>query len=175
MQGSADPPATGNAPDFTDAGIAEHYRRKRGDMAGVDEAVFPVTVYLSDERIHDQVEAAVDDLLASAGLRIDDRGEPVFGSFFRLVLAQDAAVTATLMQNLAPVIASLQPTKDAQLRVGALLIVKVDWVVNVFQLTAAQQAKLDYQSQLALSPHEIVAALDLTPPSQNGDSQPGLW
>ena len=57
---------------------------------------------------------------------------------------------------------------------GTLLIVKVDWVVNVFQLTAAQQAKLDHQPQLALSPHEIVAALDLTPPGQNGGSPPGL-
>jgi len=32
-------------------------------------------------------------------------------------------------------------TKDAVLRVGALLIVKFDWVVQVFQLTAAQQAR----------------------------------
>jgi hypothetical protein len=51
---------------------------------------------------------------------------------------------------------------------------ELPWVVNVFQLTAAQQAKLDHQPQLALSPHEIVAALDLTPPGQNGGSPPGL-
>lgn len=86
--------------------------------------------------------------MASAGLRIEDRDEPVIGSWFRrlrasakeilrspagheavgvaihaadtrLALAQDAAVTATLLQNLAPVIASLQPTQDAQLRVGS--------------------------------------------------------
>jgi hypothetical protein len=79
----------------------------------------------------------------------------------RLVLSQDAAVTATLLQNLGPVIVSLQPTKDAVLRVGALLIVKVDWAVSVFQLTAAQQARLDHHPHLASSPHEIIAALNL--------------
>ena len=55
------------------------------------------------------------------------------------------------------------------LRVGALLIVKVNWVVNVSQLTAAQQAKLDHQPQLAPSPHEIIAALDLTVSSPSGE------
>ena len=77
----------------------------------------------------------------------------------RPVLAQDATITATLLANLGPVIGSLQPTKDAVIRVGALLIVKVDWVVHVIQLTAAQQALLDHQPQLSSDPHEIVAAL----------------
>jgi Effector Associated Constant Component 1 len=154
------------------------------------QATVPVTIYLSDERVHGQVEAAVDDLLDTAGLRIEDRDDPVIGSWFRrmratlkdvmrspavregtlvaahavdtrLVLAQDAAVTATMMQNLGPVITSLQPTKDAVVRVGALLIVKVDWAVKVFQLTAAQQAVLDHRPQLDRSPHDIVAALNL--------------
>jgi hypothetical protein len=159
----------------------------------------PVTIYLSEEQIHDQVEEAVNDLIAAAGLQVDDRDEPVIGSWFRrmraaakevtrtpaareaaltaahaadtrLVRAQDAAVTATLLQNLGPGIASLQPAKDAVLRIGALLIVKVDWAVSVFQLTAAQQALPDHRPQLASSPHEIIAALSLTPPS--GESKP---
>lgn len=79
----------------------------------------------------------------------------------RLVLAQDAAVAATLLQNLGPVIVSLQPTKDAVIRVGALLIVKVDWVVTVSQLTAAQQLELDHRPALATSPGEIIAALNV--------------
>jgi hypothetical protein len=81
----------------------------------------------------------------------------------RLVHTQDAQVTATLLHNLGPVITALQPTKDAVIRAGALLIVKVDWVVAVHQLTAAQQLELDHQPQLAASPHEILAALQLTP------------
>jgi hypothetical protein len=41
--------------------------------------------------------------------------------------------------------------------------------VRVFQLTAAQQAILDHQPQLALAPHEIISALQLT---SNEESQP---
>jgi hypothetical protein len=151
----------------------------------------PVSVYLSDEAGHEQVVAAVEDLLAIAGLLVQGRDEPVVGSWFqrmratakqavtspvareaaltavhaadtRLVLAQDAQVTATLMQNLGPVLASLDHTKDAVLRIGALLIVKIEWAVQVVQLTAAQQATLDHRPQLSSSPREIVAALQLS-------------
>jgi hypothetical protein len=159
----------------------------------------PVTIYLSDGSRHEQVEAAVEELLDAAGLDITGRDEPVIGSWFRqvraalrsptakeaalvaahmadshLLLAQDAAVTATMLQNLGPVITSLQPTKDAVLRVGALLIVKIDWTVNVFQLTAAQQAKLDHHPQLCRAPHEIIAALSLASPADSEDSLLGL-
>jgi len=59
--------------------------------------------------------------------------------------------------------------KDAVVRAGALLIVKVDWVVQVHQLTAAQQAILDHRPQLAASPKEIISVLQLTEPaSQDG-------
>lgn len=161
-----------------------------------DRLTMPVTIYLSEAEIHGQVESAVERLLGKADLLIEDREEPLTGSWFRrmkavarspaareaalvaahaadtrVTLAQDAAVTATLLQNLGPVIASLQPTKDAVLRIGALLIVKVDWAVNVFQLTAAQQALLDHRPQLAFSPHEIIAALNLTPSSEESNPQ----
>lgn len=164
--------------------------RPSGTRTGA--ATIPVTIYLADEHIHAEVERAVERLLATAGLRIQDRETPVLGSWFRrmvagaqqglrspagreatltvghaldsrLILAQDADVTARLMQNLPPVLGALQPTKDAMLRVGALLIVKMDWTVNVFQLTAAQQALLDHHPQLATSPNEIAAVLNLIP------------
>jgi transcriptional regulator with XRE-family HTH domain len=169
-------------------------------ISTVKEAwIVPVTIYLSEESIHEQVEAAVDELLDIADLDITDRDDPVTGSWYRqvraalrtpaaqeaalvaahaadarLILAQDAAITATMLQNLGTVITALQPTKDAVLRVGALLIVKVDWVVNVFQLTAAQQAKLDHHPQLSRSPHEIISALDLTATTQTEGTVPRL-
>lgn len=152
----------------------------------------PISIYLADEDIHPQVEAAVEEWLATANISIDEREQPIIGSWFRrmratakaalnsetaqdvartavhaadtrLVLAQDASITATLLANLGPVIQSLQPTKDAALRVGALLIIKVDWTVQVIQLTAAQQAILDHQPQLR-HPHEIITALQLPSP-----------
>lgn len=153
----------------------------------------PVTVYLADEGIHERVEMAVEHWLATAGVSIDTRGEPVIGSWFRpmvaslkkavktpagrealltathvadslLVQAKDACITSTLLQNVGPVLQALQPTKDAVVRAGALLIVKVDWVVQVYQLTAAQQAILDHQPHLAASPKEIIAALQYPEP-----------
>ncbi len=153
-------------------------------------SLIPITIYLSDATIHARVEAAVEDLIVSAGGFIEQREDPVLGSWFRrmraktstvigssgvrevvmaaahaadlrVALAQDATVTATMLQNLGPVIEALQPTKDAVLRVGALLIVKVDWTIVVHQLTAAQQLLLDHRPQLATSPAEILTALEL--------------
>lgn len=80
------------------------------------------------------------------------------GVDLRFSLAQDAYVTNTLLQNVGPVLLALQPTKDAVVRAGALLIVKIDWVVQIHQLTAAQQARLDHRPHLA-SPQEIITAL----------------
>ena len=105
-----------------------------------------VSIYLADEPIHAHVEAAVEAWLASAGLAVEERDPPVLGSWFRRLRAgleravdsgpaedvaptvhavdihlsvyQDAQVTALLLQNLGPVIASLQPTKDAVIRAG---------------------------------------------------------
>ena len=171
-----------------------------------DTDTVPVTIYLADEQIHAQVEKAVAVLLATAGLYIKDWDDPVAGSWFRrmaagakeamqspagheamlavghaldsrLILAQDAEVTARLLQNLGPVLGALQPTKNAVIRVGALLIVKVDWTVNIFQLSAAQQIRLDHHPQLASSPHEIMAVLNLVPgdrPADNLDQVQGI-
>jgi hypothetical protein len=180
------------APSLLDRDLAIDQRIPSVLLSTSDARTTHVTVYLSDAEIHAEVENAVECLLATAGLRIEDRDDPVVGSWFRrmvagaqevtrspagreaalvtahaiesrLVLAQDAEVTAKLLQNLAPVLGALQPTKDAVIRAGALLIVKVDWIVSVFQLTAAQQMRLDHRPQLASSPHEIVAALNLVP------------
>lgn len=158
----------------------------------------PVTVFLSDDAIHDQVERAVDSLLRSAGLVIASRQPPVIGSWFRkmravlrspaaeevlattahvadsrFVLRPDAEVTAMLLQNLGPVITALQPAKDAAVRVGALLIVKVDWTVVVHQLTPRQQLVLDHSPGLETVPHQILHALGL-PPAEPGSPPPGF-
>ena len=154
----------------------------RGDASAVGS--MPISIYLADEGIHEQVEMAAERWLATANVLIERWDKPIIGSWFRRMLAtslgreavltathiadsrlvqtQDAYVTSTLLQNVAPVLQALQPTKDAIVRAGALLIVKVDWVVQVYQLTAAQQAILDHRPQLASSPREIISALELT-------------
>jgi hypothetical protein len=158
-----------------------------------DTGIVPVSIYLADDDIHEQVEIAIEQWLATANASIETRENPVIGSWFRrmvarvtgaatspvgrealltathvadshLVQAQDAYVTSTLLQNVGPVLQALQPTKDAVVRAGALLIVKVEWVVQVHQLTAAQQAILDHSPRLAASPMEIITALQLVEP-----------
>jgi DNA-binding winged helix-turn-helix (wHTH) protein len=80
----------------------------------------------------------------------------------RLVLAQDAQVTATMLQHLGPVIESVRPMSSSVIRLGAMLLIKVDDRLVVHQLTAAQQLRLDHEPQLAMSPREILAALGIS-------------
>lgn len=156
-------------------------------------------IYLSDERDHAAVEQAVEAWLASAGVEVVDRDAPVLGSWSRrlwvrtreaakshaareatatLVRAAeirtysmlDAQVTGTLMQSVAPVLASLQTSKDAVLRLGAILIVKVDWTPIVTQLSAAQQLTLDHHPELLHAPAQILRQLGL---DLGGEPEPG--
>jgi hypothetical protein len=157
---------------------------------------FPVTVFLSDAAIHEEVERAVEALVQAAGLVISSRQPPVSGSWFRrmraalrtpvgeealataahmadarLVQRPDAEVTAMLLQNLSPTLTALQPTKDAVVRVGAILIVKTDWTVVVRQLTPRQQLILDHSPDLETAPHQILHALGL-PSAEPGPALP---
>lgn len=141
------------------------------------ERVVPVAIYLSDGGDHELVESAVRQYLDSLGFSVIGREDPVTGSWWlrmlaalgihaveaRLVQAQDAQNTALLTQSLAPVIASLQSTKDAVIRLGAVLEVKVDWTIIVTQLTAEQQLVLDHSPQLMTTPQKILHGLVLPP------------
>jgi hypothetical protein len=148
--------------------------------------VLPVTIYLSDGTAHEWVQSAVEQFIGLLGLYVVGREDPLVGSWFRRMLAaarslaaddpvasavhlvdaryvqkQDAQNTALLMQNLGPLVASLQSTKDGVIRVGALLVVKVDWMLVVTQLTAQQQLMLDHSPHLAAAPQKILHALGL--------------
>jgi hypothetical protein len=162
----------------------------------------PVTIYLTDEHHHAQVEFAVETVLATLGVQIIDRDDPVIGSWFRrmtgrakdglrspasqdaaltvahvldsrLILPQDAEVTAKLLENLGPVIAALETVSGAVIRAGALLVVKQAGEISVLQLTAAQQARLDHHPQLVRSPDQIMAALVLVPEHRSSEDAAG--
>jgi hypothetical protein len=148
----------------------------------------PVSIFLADAEIHYPVQAAATRVLAAAGLRIHSADDPVLGSWFRNlraavdstpyapavregtptpvrthpVLAQDAAITSTLLRNADAVITALQPTPDAIVRLGAVLIIKANGTPMVVQLTADRQATLDRDPSLASSPRAIASALGIT-------------
>ncbi|MET8997170.1 hypothetical protein [Amycolatopsis sp. NPDC004169] len=150
-----------------------------------------ITIYLSDEGDHERVEDAVERALAAAGLHVEDRDDPILGSWFRrmwagvadnlrtpsgreamlvaahaaetrLVLAPDADVTSKLLQSIGPVIASLGSIESAVIRLGNVLIVKTEDAVSVSQLTPAQQFLLNHHPELACAPHRILEALKRT-------------
>jgi hypothetical protein len=63
------------------------------DQAGLNrvnlaQETLPITIYLSNEVAHEQVEAAVEDLVAAAGGHIEHRDDPVLGSWFRRMRAK---------------------------------------------------------------------------------------
>jgi DNA-binding winged helix-turn-helix (wHTH) protein len=158
---------------------------------GVDTIVragtLPVSIYLADGAGHEAVEAAVARAMEMAGAPIAERDDPVLGSWFRrmranpaarelamtaahvadtrLVHEADAQVTATLLQHIGPVITALQQEKEAVVRLGAVLIVKVNGQLMVHQLTAVQQFRLDHQPHV-VAPRDILATLGL--PATNG-------
>jgi hypothetical protein len=47
----------------------------------------PISIYLAEEDIHTQVEAAVEEWLAKANISIDEREQPIIGSWFRRMRA----------------------------------------------------------------------------------------
>lgn len=160
-----------------------------GFSGAADADTLPVSIYLADAGLHYPVQAAATRVLAAAGLRIHSADDPVLGSWFRHLraavdntpyspaarggtltvprtrpgqdLAQDAMITSALLENADAVITALQPTRDAVVRLGAILIVKTDGRPVVTQLTPAQQARLDHAPHLAAAPGKITAALGI--------------
>jgi hypothetical protein len=63
------------------------FARTAGRVFAAKGSNVAVSIYLRDERIHGQVETAVERWLATAGFSIDARSEPVIGSWFRTMAA----------------------------------------------------------------------------------------
>jgi hypothetical protein len=89
--------------------------------------------------------------------------------------AHNAQVTATLMQKVPALLQSIEKTKDAVVRIGALLIVKIDWTVPGHPVDGCSAGTLDHRPQLPSSPQEIVAALNLSDGSRRAPDGPALW
>jgi hypothetical protein len=175
--------------------IRPYFTTGAPEPAAAEPTPVPVTIYLSDAAGSERVEATVELLLASAGVEITERDDPVHGSWFRrmrgrfagspaaqdfaatamhavesqLVHAQDATITANLMQNLGPTIAALQEYDEAVIRAGALLVVKLGPRLVVQQLTPAQQFRLDHQAELACSPQLVLKALQPEEPQARAE------
>jgi hypothetical protein len=68
-----------------------------------------------------------------AGARRGTSARDLSGSVesYRDLNPKSHGLPSVFMKNVGPALQALQPTKDAIVRAGALLIVKIDWVVQV--------------------------------------------
>jgi hypothetical protein len=72
--------------------LLEAIRDAQAGKAQVRTDSIPITIYLSDEASHHDVESAVERLLEAGGLVVVDREDPVIGSWFRRIWINLATV-----------------------------------------------------------------------------------
>jgi hypothetical protein len=68
-------------------GDGSHWWPYSGPGQGFDPTL-PITIYLADESGSERVQAAVEELVGSAGAEVVERDEPVLGSWFRRLRAR---------------------------------------------------------------------------------------
>lgn len=165
------------------------------DTTSARTAVIPASIYLSEESAHEAVEAAVERLLAEAGLRIEERDDPQFGSWFRRLTASthdrgasaagleragDLAALAFRQQQVdlvqstavAQLVSSLATVENCVIHVGSLLVVKAHGATAVVTLSQAQLRSLEERPSLLRTPDLILSALGLPQESAAADTRP---
>lgn len=152
------------------------------------ERSIPVTIYLSDRETHGEVEQALTDLLQAFEFRIADALPPLEGSWYRALVARlnHAATAPELTDRLqkiergielhlvhkkqaeidslqgdavAKLLTALESTPTALVQIGSVLLVKVDGVPAVRNLTQQEMHYLERNPSLLRNPAAILDAL----------------
>ncbi|MFC7386779.1 DUF6879 family protein [Sphaerisporangium rhizosphaerae] len=173
-------------PNGTDA--ASWMSRASAEAAGRLRRAVPVYIYLTEEAGHERVQEAVEQVMAAAGLEVTERLEPHRGSWLRGMVGRtrerlttdemlerfarleqaaqlqvlgrpQAEVDAAQGAAVAQLITALDKTKDAIVQIGSILLIKVDWVVSVRNLTPQELRLLDGRPELFRDPAGVLAAL----------------
>jgi pSer/pThr/pTyr-binding forkhead associated (FHA) protein len=149
----------------------------------------PVSIFLGNGQNHEAVETALAKLLSESGLEPFGHEPPIIGSWFRKLLARVRQETAHLSMDqisdelerklrievfekaqavidnqqatgAAALIASLQGEQRACVRVGSILVLKIDGYVLVNNLTQRQLALLEREPNLLRDPEGVLKGLD---------------
>lgn len=149
---------------------------------------FAVTVYLAEENSHPAVQEALDGLLNAFDFEVVDRLPPVRGSWYQDLIAtsrhaltsrelgerlqkvergielqllhkQQAEIDSLQGDAVAKLLAALEHTPDALVQIGSVLLVKVDGVPAVRNLTQVELHYLEHNPKLLTSPATILDAL----------------
>lgn len=164
------------------------------DASSAKETVLPVSIWLGDGIQHVDVEQAVSALLNEVDYVMTDREPPQFGSWFRSSKARardfvahlspeqlaaeierklrieifdkaQAAIDNQQATGAAALIAALQGEDRACIRVGSLLVIKVDGLISVNNLTQHQLAWLERNQAFLRDPKRLLEELDALAPS----------
>ena len=148
----------------------------------------PVTIYLSDGEAHHEVQSVVTDLLSQFGFEVVNVLPPVRGSWYRAFVARlrHAATSDELADRLqrvergielhllhkkqaeidslqgeavAKLLTALESTPSALIQIGSVLLVKVDGVPAVRNLTQQELIYLERNPSLLRNPAAILDAL----------------
>jgi hypothetical protein len=150
----------------------------------------PVAIYLSNDGAQQEVQIAVEKLLDTLDLEVTYRGPTITGSWFRAMTARTRTKLATseVLERLqkverglelhglhkvqaevdekqggtvAQLLTALENTPTAMIQIGSLLLVKVDGVPAVRNLTQLELRHLEKNPQLLNNPSAILDALRL--------------
>lgn len=159
-----------------------------------DTSAIAVSIYLSDGQAHQAVEEALELLLAETSLESYGHEEPVIGSWYRrfwvkareetahLNAAQIAAEVERKIRmevfdkaqavidnqqatGAAALISAIQGEERACIRVGSILVIKVDGLVLVNNLTQMQLSWLERNQMLLRDPEALLKGLEALPDS----------
>lgn len=149
---------------------------------------FVATIYLADDHGHQEVQQALSDLLESFDFEIVDSLPPIRGSWYRdfiavsrraltsrelgerlqkvergielhLVHKQQAEIDSMQGDAVAKLLTALEHTPDALVQIGSVLLIKVDGVPAVRNLTQVELRYLEHNPRLLKSPATILEAL----------------
>ena len=148
----------------------------------------PVVVYISNEQDAEAVEEAVGQVLESFGMEVVVRKDPVHGSWYRKLTARtkdavskpefqdrlakmeraldmqvllrgQAQIDAAQGTTVAQLISSLNNTPNATIQIGSVLLIKIDGVLAIRNLTQVELAHLERHPDLLKSPTVILEEL----------------
>lgn len=149
----------------------------------------PVTIYLSDRAPHNEVQQAVTKLLSAFEFEVVDVLEPIEGSWYQALVARlrqaltsdeladrlqkvergvelhllhkkQAEIDSLQAEAVARLLTALEGTPSALIQIGSVLLVKVEGVPAVRNLTQQELRYLERNPSLLRNPAEVFDALD---------------
>lgn len=162
--------------------------RRNAEQELRDQRPFAVTVYLAEAEGHQEVQETLGDLLKAFDFEIVDLLPPLRGSWYRdfvavsrraltahelgerlqkvergielqLLHKQQAEIDSMQGDAVAKLLTALEHTPDALVQIGSVLLVKVDGVPAVRNLTQVELRYLEHNPTLLKSPATILEAL----------------